>query len=450
MRRGWMTAGLGIAALLTSIWWLQRPDPMAAEADSGFRFVLPVTLTHVERDTLQPVAELTGNVRAARRAVLSFETEGLVESLKVDEADRVEKGAVLATLSAGDERHGLAAAQAALRLAERELELLQAGEREEEKQRLKAVLEAAQAESDLAIHEVERGQKLLDERILSESEQDVLRMQHRAADKRRVAAEQTYARAVAGTRAENLAIARARVDERQVRVATAQHNLEKTELKAPWSGAIVLRQISVGAYVSSGEGVFELVDLENLEVHLEIPGRFAPRLSRGGRVRLSIPGDEDNAFETELDATIQAADELARSFRAIARLSAKEANQAGLRPGLFCHARLFFEPLVDVLCVPSDAIMASERGMHLVRARSESGAGGHPSLTAEFVAVRIVAEAQDRCAIEALAAPLYEGDAICLVGADNAFPGAPLLSRGANPQGPSGEEDASHGGRASE
>ena len=141
MRRGWITAFLGIGALLASLWWLQRPPaPLAAEADGGFSFVLPVTLTRVERATLEPAASLSGSVRAARRATLAFETSGLVESLEVNEADTVEAGARLAHLSAGDERQELRAARAALALAQRELELLQAGAREEEKRRLLAVL----------------------------------------------------------------------------------------------------------------------------------------------------------------------------------------------------------------------------------------------------------------------------------------------------------------------
>jgi len=449
MRRGWITAFLGIGALLASLWWLQRPPaPLAAEADGGFSFVLPVTLTRVERATLEPAASLSGSVRAARRATLAFETSGLVESLEVNEADTVEAGARLAHLSAGDERQELRAARAALALAQRELELLQAGAREEEKRRLLAVLEAAQAEADLAQLEVERSAELLKERILSEAEMDVRRMGFRAADRRRSAAQEAYAQALAGSRAEDLAIAQARVDQAGVRVATAQHNLEKTRLVAPWAGAIVQRMVSAGGFVASGEGVFELVDLENLEVHLEIPGRYAPRLAGGGRVRLSVPGDERRAFETNLDATIQAADELARSFRAIVRLSAEEGRRAGLRPGLFCNAELYFEPLSGVLCIPSDALMASDRGSYLVRAAEADGAqgeGGRPSLVAEFVPVRVLAESGATCAIES-AAPgitLAAGDRICLVGADNAFPGAPLMPR--MPEG-SGSGDGHAGG----
>ena len=428
---GWIAAVLGIGALAFAGWWVLQPATAAAEDEGGFQFVLPVTLTQVERGSLMPTAELSGTVRAARRARLSFEAEGTVVGIEVAEADSVEHGELLARLSSGDERYVLSLVNAALQLAQRELELLQAGEREEEKRRLFAVLEAARAEAELAELEVERARPLTEERILSQSELDALAAKARAADKRRAAAEEAHAQALAGTRPEEIAIARARVDEAEARVATAQHDLEKTELHAPWRGSIVQRMVSVGDYVGSGQAVFELVDLENLEVHLEIPGRYGPRLGRGVTVRLRTPSDGVGMLETELDATIQAADEAARSFRAIVRLTGDEAQAIGLAPGLFCNATLLFQSLDDVLCVPSDAVMSTERGNHVVRAVAAPGAGpeGRPGLTAEFVPVRILAQAAGRSAVEPLFGSLSEGDALCLVGADNAFPGAPLMPR---------------------
>ena len=59
-------------------------------------------------------------------------------------------GALLARLDSVGEELELAAAQAALALARRQHELLEAGERPEEKRRLLAVLDSGKAEEDLA------------------------------------------------------------------------------------------------------------------------------------------------------------------------------------------------------------------------------------------------------------------------------------------------------------
>ena len=426
-------AGLGLAALALSAVWLARPDEAATGDDPGFGFVLPVTLTTLERGDVHPRALLSGNVRAARRARLGFDAAGLIEELCVGEADRVAAGQILAHLDRGDEERALAGAEAALRLAQREHELLLAGEREEEKRRLLAVLEAAGAEAELARLEVGRGEKILVDKILSQSEHDRRQAAWRAADKRRVAADEEYQRALAGTRPEDLAIAAARVDEARTRQETAHYRLQKTELVAPWDGSVVLRFVSEGDYVAEGDPVFELVDTENLEVHVEVPGRFAPHLGEHARVRITVWRDDDFAIERALDAIIPAADEQARSFRAIVRPSAEESRAGRLKPGMFVNIELLLQSVRDALVLPSDCVLANEHGTYVVRAlpaeTAPPGDGAKPALVADFVPVRVLAEADSRSAVASLGAPLAAGDAIVLVGADNAFPGASLLPR---------------------
>jgi len=415
---GFLALFLGLAALGAAVWWLMRPATAEAVAPRP-PFVLPVTSVTLATGTLRPEVALTGTVRAARRAELAFEVAGIVRELGVEEAGTVTAGAVLASLDARDEELELASARAALELARREHELAQAGERPEEVRRLAAVADAARAEELLARSEVERGEKLLADRVLSQSEQDRRLAVLAVAEKRRAAAEEDHARGRAGTRAEDLAIARARVDQAEARAATAEHTLEKTRLLAPWSGTVVRRHVSTGDHVASGAPVYELIDLEHLEVHVDVPGRLAAELGERARARLARPGAE--TLETEVDALVPAADEAARSFRAILRLSAEECGT--LRPGMFLDVTLLLTPLEGVLLAPADAVLSSEQGSYVVRAQPAEGGTGH---VAEFVPVRVLARHAGQAALASVAAPLAAGDTLVLTGADNAFPGATL------------------------
>lgn len=418
---GFLALFLGLAALGAAVWWLMRPATAEAVAPRP-PFVLPVTSARIETGTLSPEVALTGTVRAARRAELAFEVAGTVRELFAEEAGTVTAGSALASLDARDEELELASARAALELARRELDLAVAGERPEEVRRLAAVLAAARAEEALARSEVERGEKLLAERVLSQSEQDRRLAQLSVAEKRRVAVEEEHARALAGTRAEDLAIARARVDQAEARAASAEHALEKTRLLAPWSGTVVRRHVSSGDFVASGAAVFELVDLEHLEVHVEVPGRLAAEL--GARPRARIGGTGGTQLETEIDALVPAADEDARSFRAILRLEAAE--RGVLRPGMFLDVTVLLTPLENALLAPADAVLAGEQGSYVVRAQPGPGEQGH---VAEFVPVRVLARHAGQAALEALTVPLAAGDTLVLTGADNAFPGATLAVR---------------------
>ena len=443
---GWIVAGGGFLALVLAGLWLAQADHAAEVQDAPRAFVVPVRLVELERADLQPRAALSGTVRAARRAQLGFDTSGIVRALDVDEAAVVAEGESLAHLRRGDEEHEVAAARAALELARRERDLLVAGERDEEKRRLFAVLEATRAEAELARLEVERGEKLLADHIIAQSEQDRRSTAHNAADKRRAAAEEDYSRAIAGTRAEDLAIAAARVEEAQTRVATAMHALGKTDLVAPWSGSIVRRFVSVGDYASAGDPVFELVDLEHLEVHVEIPARFAPMLGSRSSVRMTLNGQPAFAIEKELTATIPAADESARSFRGIVRLDAGDDAELRLKPGMFVQLEVFLTPLENELVLPSDCVLANERGTYVVRALPAEG-GDHGGMIADFVPVRVLGQVDGRSAVMSAGPPLDVGDAIVLVGGDNAFPGAALAPRNPNSEGQQGHSPSGGDGQ---
>ncbi len=423
---GWIVAGIGTVVLVLVGLWMAQPDH-AAEGGAATRpFVVPVTLATLERGDLRPQVSLRGPVRAGRRAKLGFDTSGIISELVVVEADIVEGDATLARLHRGDEEHELASAEAAFALAQRQHDLLLAGERDEEKRRLYAVLEATRAEAELARLEVERGAKLLEDRILSQSDQDRRMTASNAAEQRRAAAKEEYEQALAGARSEDLAIAAARVDEARARVSSAKHLLGKTELVAPWTGSIVQRFVSVGDYVSAGDPVFELVDLENLEVHIEVPARFAPRLGSHSDARLRIDGESGFAINKPIAATIAAADESARSFRAIVRLNATDDGGRHLKPGMFVRAEVDLGTVEDALLVASDCVLANENGTYVVRAvAAEGGEGG---LAAEFVPVRVLAQAEGRSAIASESVDLAAGDRIVLTGGDNAFPGATLVA----------------------
>jgi len=58
------------------------------------------------------------------------------------------------------------------------------------------------------------------------------------------------------------------------RLASAQLQLDKSQVKAPWGGRIAVRRVEVGDYVSLGQPLLELVDVSRLKVRA--PARSVP------------------------------------------------------------------------------------------------------------------------------------------------------------------------------
>lgn len=417
---------VGLVLLAWAVRWVTADEVGGAPAPQRPPYVLPVTLGDVERGTLAPRVLLTGSVRALERARFGFRVPGRLAELSALAGDRVAAGTRLARLEDDDQRAQLARARATLELARRELELAEAGERQEDLLRLEAELEQRRAESELAQSEVARNKELLGTSVIAQSTYDALVASSKAAVARVAAAEQTLARARSGQRPEELAIARAQVTLRQSEVEIAQTELAKTELFAPFEAHVLARLASPGETVAAGSPIFELVDLSRREIELEVPSTVAVRLREGGRATLRLDEAPDIALELALDAVLAAADAQSRNFRAIVRLTAAQDPGAAFKPGLFVRAEVELAPLVDVLLVPEDALRVVESGTIVVRALAADGGG----LSAEWVSVRVLGTQSGMAAVEPLEGALAQGERVVLTGVDLAFPGVPLLPAG--------------------
>ena len=425
---------LGLAALAAVVWKLRSGDEGAGAPQGRPPFVLPVTLAEVRVGELRPAVELTGSVLPEARSRLGFERAGRVATIEVLEGAAVEAGALLASLDARDAEASLARARAAQVLAERELERVLSGERAEVKRRLEAELAVREAEAELARRELERGEELVRTQVISESALDALRAERTTADSRVQAAREALGQAQAGSRAEDIAVQRAQVELARAEVALAQRELDKCELRAPFPAAVVRRLAAVGDSLASGAPVLEIVDRSRRQVEIEIPASAAARLGASPRLRLTLDEVRDFALETPLDAFVPVADEQSRVFRGVARLDASEDTAGVLKPGMFVRARLELAVLPGVLLVPSDALRVMGQSTLLVRAKSGVGADGAPSLSAEFVPVRVLGAVGGESAVEALEGSLAAGERVVASGAAMAFPGAPLLPRGDHPE----------------
>jgi RND family efflux transporter MFP subunit len=330
-------------------------------------FVFPVTFIEAATGEVRELVTVVGDVETRQRARLAFERSGRLTEVLAEAGDTVAAGAVLARMD-----------DAVLRA---------------EQKAAAAAVTAAQADAQYAANELKRAQEL--GTALADSERD---------------------RWVTES-----AVRTARVAEREAEVARLDALLEQSELRAPFAGLITERNVTIGTYAILGLMAFEMVDLANLELRLEIPASFAAQVSAGDVVTLQVLGSEKTR-DLPLHALLPSADASTRTFRGIVRVDA--ASAPGLRPGMFVRASLPLRRGTGIR-VPIDALLESPQGTMLVIA--EPGSGAAPP-SARFVAVRVLAREKGEAAVEALeAGALAAGAQIVVTGSDNVFPGAPLL-----------------------
>jgi membrane fusion protein (multidrug efflux system) len=181
----------------------------------------------------------------------------------------------------------------------------------------------AQAESVVTLWQLKfrRGQDLLGKKVLSKQEYDEIDA------------------TLKGGQA-NLAVARAR--------------LEKTTIRAPFSGTLGLRRVSPGDYVEEGQDLVNLESIDPIKVDLRVPERYASHAKPSQKIQVRVDAFPGKAFTGEVYAVDPRLDAGSRSVLLRGRLP----NSNGeLRPGMFARASLVFEERTTALWAPEQALV---------------------------------------------------------------------------------------------
>jgi membrane fusion protein, multidrug efflux system len=161
------------------------------------------------------------------------------------------------------------------------------------------------------------------------------------------------ARSAGTVRARDEAQAQLAIDRADVDLARAR--LDKTRITAPFAGVVGLREVSVGNYVSPGQDLVNLEDIDPIKVDFPVPERALSAVEVGQPIEVTVDAWPGRTFEGEvyaIDPQIHA------QGRSIAIRATIDNHDRLLRPGLFAAVRLITARRPEALLVPEQAIFA--------------------------------------------------------------------------------------------
>lgn len=128
--------------------------------------------------------------------------------------------------------------------------------------------------------------------------------------------------------------------------------LKKTVIRAPFSGTVGLRRVSVGDYIQPGQAIVNLEDLSTLHVDFKVAEAWLSRLHVGQQLVVMTDAFPGTAFEGHVTAIDPRVDAINRTVSVRASIP----NPAGtLRPGLFVTVRLNVGEETHALLIPEEA-----------------------------------------------------------------------------------------------
>jgi membrane fusion protein, multidrug efflux system len=138
--------------------------------------------------------------------------------------------------------------------------------------------------------------------------------------------------------------------------------IQKTEVLAPYDGEIGLRNVSVGAQVTTSTALATIREVDKLKLDFSVPEKYSNIISKGGKLKFMVQGDEAK-YEAIVMATEQSIEANTRNLKARAVVNK---NAASLIPGAFANVELSLGEHPQALMVPTQSIIPTERDKKLI------------------------------------------------------------------------------------
>jgi HlyD family secretion protein len=378
----------------------------------------------VERGELTASIGATGIVRANQTAILTWQTSGLVENVRVSAGDQIAEDEVLAilketslpqtiilagvelyeaqsalddlleppsALSLSQAEQAIATAQENLRDAERRLNNLMSASPQADVDQARANLVLAgnkleQARQDYEPYADKPEDNLIRATLLSQLSQaqkeydaaasllnnllgtsnpidlSVAESNYAVAQAQLEDAQEQYDKLVSGPDPDDIAAAEARI-------AAAQATVDLRHIAAPFAGTITEIHSKPGDQVSPGVVAFRLDDLSRLLVDVQVSEVDINRLQLSQNVNLTF----DAIFNRDFHGVIHEVAFVGSTVEGVVdfqvTLELTDADQA-VRPGMTAAVNIVVEQLEDVILVPNRAVRLrnGDRVVYVMRA----------------------------------------------------------------------------------
>lgn len=137
-----------------------------------------------------------------------------------------------------------------------------------------------------------------------------------------------------------------------------QAQIDKTEIKAPFSGIIGLREVSEGSFVTTSTVIARLQNLSNLKIDFAIPQKYADEVKIGDELTFTLSSSE-NEYIAKIYAIEPKIDPSTRTLKLRAVCSSSYKN---LFPGAFVNVQLIIKESDNAILIPTVAVVPELKG----------------------------------------------------------------------------------------
>jgi membrane fusion protein (multidrug efflux system) len=134
--------------------------------------------------------------------------------------------------------------------------------------------------------------------------------------------------------------------------------IAKTEVRAPFSGKLGLKDISAGAFVTPQSIITVIQKTSGLRIDFTVPEKYSAQIKKGMFVNFTVEG-RSQTYTAVVNATESGIEQATRTLTVRGLV---KGDQAGLVPGGFAKVKLTFDADPNAVMIPSQAVIPQARG----------------------------------------------------------------------------------------
>ncbi len=302
-----------------------------------FIIIIAIFFFYQTRNTEKSIDVLYGNVDY-REIELAFLDSGRVNEIYVEEGDIVTQNQVLAKLETNRLEDSIEVARARVDATKAQLEKLENGTRPEEIKQAIASVDAAKAQAIFAKSQFNRAEELYKKNALSKLDYEEALQQKNVANAKLELEEKNLELAQIGPRIEDIAQAKALLNESEALLSSLYTQLDDANLKSPINSVVNRRLLEVGDIATPQKAVFSLAILSPKWVRAYISEPQLALFKTGMKASIY----SDSFANLPIEATLG-------FISSVAEFTPKAVETAELRTALVYEVRFYTEDKENLL-----------------------------------------------------------------------------------------------------
>ena len=277
-------AQISLAALLVTLAGCGKPP---SEQPPQGEYPVRAVIALAKVAPLEETLFLVGNLAAKESIDIRSEVEAKIVEIGFQEGDPITKGQLLFQL---------------------------------DNDKLQAQVAEAKARSELARHDFNRGEDLLQRKTISQQQFDQFR---------------------------------SNLDATRASLRLARERMSDAVITAPFAGQIGEREVSLGQFVDVGELLSSLVQTNPLDVEFNVPEKYLRQIAVRQRIDIQSVAYPGETFFGDVSFISPKLNEQSRTVLVKALVDNSDGR---LKPGMFARLELAFRARDDALLIPEQAI----------------------------------------------------------------------------------------------